>query len=121
MLCNVKIKGAEDAEEVSSQGELTFTNNGFDLKYTIAGDNCALTARGSTVTQSRRGSTNMDITFAKGKNTICMLLSGELTGSIPVKTTALNVVKREDGVAVTMEYFLGGAKIFLSLTAVVIH
>lgn len=120
MLCNVTIKGAEDAEEVNTQGELTFTNNGFDLNYSIAGDSCILTARGSTITQSRRGSVNTDITFAKGKNTICMLLSGELTGSIPVKTTALDVTKREDGVVITMEYLLGGAKIFLSLTAVVI-
>lgn len=117
MLCNVTIKGAEDAEEVYSEGELTYVNNGFDLNYFIAGDRCALSVRGATVTQSRRGSINTDITFAKGKNTICMLISGELTGGIPVKTTALDVVKAEDGVSVTMIYFLGGAKIFLSLTA----
>lgn len=121
MRCNVKIKGAEDAEEVSSFGELTFTNGGFNLNYSIAGDRCVLTACGTTITQSRRGSTDMDITFAKGKNTVCMLLSGELTGSIPVKTTALSISKREDEVSVVMEYLLGGAKIFLSLTAVVIH
>lgn len=120
MLCNVTIKGSKDAEEINSKGELTFTNNGFDLNYSIAGDRCLLSARGTTVTQSRRGSVEMDITFAKGKNTICMLLSGELTGGIPVKTTALDIVKAEDGVSVTIEYFLGGAKIFLSLTAFVI-
>ena len=120
MLCKVTIKGAEDAEEVHSKGELTFTKNGFDLNYSISGDNCVLSVRGTTVTQSRRGNVNTDITFVKGKNTICMLLSGELTGSIPVKTTDLNVAKGEDGVAVTMQYFLGGAKIFLSLTAFVI-
>lgn len=117
MLCKVTIKGAEDADEVCSTGELTFINNGFDLNYSIAGDNCALSVRGATVTQSRRGSINTDITFVKGKNTICMLLSGELTGSIPVKTTALNIVKGKNGVSLTMQYFLGGAKIFLSLTA----
>lgn len=120
MLCNVKLKGAEDTEEVSSQGELTLTDNGFDLRYSIAGDSCILSARGATLTQSRRGSINTDITFVKGKNTICMLISGELTGSIPVKTTALNVKKHENGVSVAMEYFLGGAKIFLSLTAVTV-
>lgn len=119
MLCNVKIKGAEDAEEINSSGELAFVKNGFDLNYFISGDSCALSVRGATVTQSRRGSLNTDITFVKGKNTICMLLSGELTGSIPVKTTALDIVQGEDGVAVTMEYFLGGAKIYLSLTALV--
>lgn len=120
MLCNVKIKGAEDAEEVSSEGELNFVKNGFDLDYHIAGDNCALSVRGATVTQSRRGSFNTDITFVKGKNTICMLLSGELTGSIPVKTTALDITCGEDGVSVTMEYFLGGIKIYLSLKALVV-
>lgn len=117
MLCNVTIKGAEDAEEVQSSGELTFVKNGFDLNYFIAGDSCALSCRGATVTQSRRGNLNTDITFVKGKNTICMLLSGELTGSVPVKTTQLNVQKSEDGVALTMEYYLGGAKIYLSLAA----
>lgn len=120
MLCNVTVKGSKDAEEVHSTGELSFTNNGFDLNYSIAGDSCAFSVRGTTVTQSRRGSINTDITFVNGKNTICMLLSGELTGSIPVKTTDLNVIKGEDGVAVTLQYFLGGAKIFLSLTAFVI-
>lgn len=117
MLCNVKIKGAEDAEEVSSEGELTFVKNGFDLNYYISGDNCAMSVRGNTVTHSRRGNFNTDITFAKGKNTVCMLLSGELTGSIPVKTTALDITCGEDKVAVTMQYFLGGAKIYLSLKA----
>ena len=121
MLCNVYIKGAEDAEEINSPGELTFVNNGFDLNYSITGDSCAFSVRGTTVTQSRRGSVNTDITFVKGKNTICMLLSGELTGSIPVKTTALDIIKNDDGVAVIIEYFLGGAKIYLSLTAIIAH
>ena len=120
MLCKVTLKGAEDAEEVHSKGELTYVKNGFDLNYQISGDRCALSVRGTTVTQSRRGNVNTDITFVKGKNTVCMLLSGELTGSIPVKTTALDIIKGEDGVSVTMQYFLGGAKIFLSLTAFVI-
>lgn len=121
MLCKVIIKGAEDAEEVYSEGELSFTNNGFDLDYFIADDRCSFSVRGATVTQSRRGNVNTDITFVKGKNTICMLLSGELTGSIPVKTTALDIIKGEDGVSVTIQYFLGGAKIYLSLTAVLIR
>lgn len=120
MLCNVTIKGAKDAEEVYSEGELTYVKNGFDLNYTIAGDRCSFSVRGITATQSRRGNVNTDITFVKGKNTICMLLSGELTGSVPVKTIALDVIKAEDGVSVTIEYFLGGAKIFLSLTAFVV-
>lgn len=120
MLCKVTIKGAEDAEEVYSDGELSFTNNGFDLDYFIAGDRCSFSVRGATATQSRRGKVNTDITFVKGKNTVCMLLSGELTGSIPVKTTDLNIVKGEDGVSVTIQYFLGGAKIYLSLTAIAI-
>lgn len=120
MLCNVKIRGAEDAEEVTSQGELTFVKNGFDLNYFIDGDSCALSVRGTTVTQSRRGGLNTDITFVKGKNTICMLLSGELTGSIPVKTTFLNIEQGDGGAAITMEYFLGGAKIYLSLSAAVL-
>ena len=119
MLCNVKIKGAYDAEEVSSEGELEFVKNGFDLTYRIAGDNCTLSVRGSTVTQSRRGNFNTDITFVKGKNTVCMLLSGELTGSVPVKTTALEIVKGEYGVSVKMEYYLGGSKIYLSLIALI--
>ena len=118
MLCKVMIKGAYDAEEVSSDGELTFVDNGFDLNYHITGDKCILSVRGATVTQSRRGNFNTDITFVKGKNTVCMLLSGELTGSVPVKTTALDINCGENGVSVTMEYFLGGSKIYLSLKAV---
>lgn len=117
MLCNVSIKGAEGSEEVTCQGELDFVKNGFDLTYKIAEDRCVLSLRGGTVTQSRRGSIDTDITFAKGKNTICMLLSGELTGSIPVKTVGLDVITGDNGVALTIEYFLGGAKIILNLTA----
>lgn len=118
MLCNVKISGSKDAEEVISSGELEFNGKGFDLRYEIAGDSCFLSARGSTVTQSRRGNVNTDITFKKGSDTVCMLLSGELTGSVPVKTVYLKTDVDEDGVAVAIDYFLGGAKIFLRLTAV---
>ena len=117
MLCDVTISGSKDAEKIRSKGELTYYDNGFELRYKIAEDRCVLTARGSTVTQSRRGDINTDITFNKGKSTVCMLLSGELTGSIPVRTCDLKIVKGECGVNVSIDYFLGGAKILLRLTA----
>ena len=117
MLCDVTISGSKDAEKIICMGELEFDNKGFELRYNIAEDRCVLTARASTVTQSRRGDINTDITFTKGRDTVCMLLSGELTGSIPVKTTYLKIDKAADGVAVAIDYFLGGAKILLRLTA----
>lgn len=117
MICKVTLKGADDTETVYSEGDIEFTPNGFDLSYFISNDRCVLSARGATVTQSRRGEVNTDITFAKGKSTICMLLSGELTGSIPVETTDLDIIKGSKGVQVKIDYFLGGAKIKLRLTA----
>lgn len=117
MLCEVSINGSEDAEPIRCIGELTLDNKGFELRYNMAEDRCVLTARGSTVTQSRRGDVNTDITFTKGRDTVCMLLSGELTGSIPVRTIRLNADRSEDGVAIAIDYFLGGAKILLRLTA----
>lgn len=119
MHCKVTIYGSKDAEAVFSEGELTYFKSGFELKYFIGEDRCSLVANGGTVTQSRRGKANLDITFSKGKNTVCMLLSGELTGSIPVKTTALEVLQNESGAEVYIEYFLGGAEIILRLTATV--
>lgn len=119
MICQVTIVGSKGAGEVVTSGELTFDKYGFELKYEIDGDRCVLSAYRSTVTQSRRGNFNTDITFSKGKDTVCMLLSGELTGSIPVKTTRLDILKSEYGVTVSIDYFLGGAKINLRLSAVV--
>lgn len=118
MKCKVTVGGADAAPPVVSEGELSFSPRGFDLDYFIAGDRCLMSARGGVITQSRRGDFNCDITFARGKNTVCMLLSGELTGSVPVKTEKLEVCKSENGVAVELEYYLGGAKILLSLKAV---
>ncbi len=119
MLCNVTIYGSKDAAPVFSQGELNFDNSGFELKYKIGEDRCTLCANGSTITQSRRGGANMDITFSKGKNTVCVLLSGELTGSVPVKTDELKIFKSHSGVEIYIEYYLGGAKINLRLAATV--
>ena len=118
MNCKVTISGAE-GENVTSFGDLSYSKNGFCLAYKIAGDSCVLSVCGGTVTQSRRGSVNTDITFSKGKNTICMLLSGELTGSIPVKTVDLYAVKTDSGAIVKIVYFLGGVKINLNLSAVI--
>lgn len=121
MNCKVTIYGSKDAEAVFSEGELKFYESGFELNYKIGEDRCSLVANGGTVTQSRRGSINTDITFSKGKNTVCMLLSGELTGSIPVKTTALEVIKNQNGAEVYIDYFLGGARIILKLTAFILR
>ena len=46
-----------------------------------------------------------------------MLLSGELTGSVPVKTVELYAERTEKGAAVKIVYFLGGGKIRLNLSA----
>ncbi len=119
MNCKVTIYGSNDSGAVHSDGELRFCGSGFELKYFIGEDRCSLVAAGGTVTQSRRGEVDMDITFAKGKNTVCMLLSGELTGSIPVRTEALVIRKSEAGVDVYIDYFLGGAKINLRLSAAI--
>lgn len=120
MNCKVVISGATDAETVKTSGDLvpeTGGRAGFRLTYTINGDNCLLVCRGSTVTQSRRGRVNTDITFARGKNTVCMLLSGELTGSVPVKTLRLESSLTEQGAELVIDYFLGGAQISLRLWA----
>ena len=119
MNCKVTIYGSTDADAVFSDGELKFYKNGFELKYHIGDDRCSLAANGGTVTQSRRGDVNTDITFSKGKNTVCMLLSGELTGSIPVQTNCLEVTADSRGAEVYIDYYLGGARINLKLTAVI--
>lgn len=120
MYCNVTIKGAEGTGDIFSPGDITFTDNGFYLTYSIAKDKCVLSARGSTITQSRRGKLNTDITFVKNKRTVCMLLSGELTGDIPVNTLSLNIEKGEWGVKVNIVYMLAGAKIDLRLAALIL-
>lgn len=119
MNCKVTIYGSRDADAVFSDGELVFDGRGFELKYNIGEDRCCLSYSGGTVTQSRRGNVNTDITFARGKNTICMLLSGELTGGVPVKTEFLSVVQSDGGVEVYIDYYLGGARINLNLSAVI--
>lgn len=116
MKCKIKICGA-DGKVFTSLGTLEYSADGFDIHYFIEGDRCVLSSRGTTVTQSRRGSVNSDITFSKNSETVCMLLSGELTGSIPIKTVELHAARMEKGAAVEIVYFLGGGKINLNLTA----
>ncbi len=120
MNCKVKIYGPRDVEPVFSDGELIFDDRGFELRYFIGEDRCSLSASGGVVTQSRRGNADMDITFSKGKNTVCMLLSGELTGGIPVKTNELSITKSGRGVEVYIDYFLGGANRILNVSAEII-
>lgn len=117
MNCNVFLHGAEGSPGVLTEGELEIYGNGFYLKYTIDGDDCALHAKGGTVTQSRRGRVNTDITFRRGKRTVCMLLSGELTGSIPVDTGEMEVVTGGHGAELFINYRLGGAAVQLNLKA----
>ncbi len=116
MNCKITICGA-DGKIFTSFGSLEYTDVGFDIDYSIDGDRCVLSSRGTTVTQSRRGAVNNDITFSENSETVCMLLSGELTGSIPVKTVELYVERTEKGAAVKIIYFLGGGKIRLNLSA----
>ncbi len=116
MNCKITICGA-DGKIFTSFGSLEYTDVGFDIDYSIDGDRCFLSSRGTTVTQSRRGAVNNDITFSKNSETVCMLLSGELTGSVPVKTVELYAERTEKGAAVKIVYFLGGGKIRLNLSA----
>ena len=116
MKCYVTIRGSRDSEEVRSDGEITFDDRGFEVKYSILGDRCSFAVRGNAVTQSRRG-VNTDITFVEGRDTVCMLLSGELTGSIPVKTVLLEILSTATERTVNIDYYLGGAEINLRLTA----
>ena len=116
MNCKVLIDGAEDAGKVVSEGDLTVDERGFTLAYTIDGDNCLLTGRGGTVTQSRRGSLNTDATFVKGRRTAFVLSGGELSGEIPLITRSMEV-SVQGGLKLNIEYELGGAKINLRLTA----
>ena len=117
MNCKVTICGA-DGESVTSSGDLQYCKYGFDIAYKISEDNCILSVRGGTITQSRKGSVNTDITFSKGKSTTCMLFSDGLTGNIPVKTLDLYAAKTENGAVVKITYFLDGTKISLNLSAV---
>lgn len=116
MNCKITICGA-DGKIFTSFGSLEYTDVGFDIDYSIDGDRCVLSSRGTTVTQSRRGAVNNDITFSENSETVCMLLSGELTGSVPVKTVELYAERTEKGAAVKIVYFLGGGKIRLNLSA----
>lgn len=117
MNCNVFLSGSADVPAVVTEGDLEICGSGFYLTYTLGGDNCALSAKRGVVTQSRRGGVNTDITFVRGKNSVCMLLSGELTGSVPVYTSALEIKTGERGAELFIDYRLGGAHINLNLSA----
>lgn len=118
MVCDVIVWGA-DGGDIRSVGELVYTASGFDLDYTMGGDNCRFSVRGDSVSQSRRGNVNTELSFRRDRETACILLTGELTGSIPVKTVSLDIVCGEEGVSADIVYYLGGAKINLKLSAVI--
>lgn len=115
MRCKVNLTGSKDAQPVVCHGEYEYSGGAFELKYDIYGDSCLLTYRGGRITQSRRGEVNTDITFKQGAKTVCMLLSGELTGSVPVETLNLAVSASSGGADVRIDYYLGGALINLRL------
>ena len=116
MKCEVVVNGA-DGRKSTSAGEIEIYNDGFDLDYFISDDRCRTSVRNGVMTYSRRGNTDIDLTLARGRNTVCVLLSGELTGNVPVRTVYLDWSCDGVSAAVKAEYYLGGARITVDIAA----
>lgn len=118
MNCKVTITGA--GNPTVSQGALFYTDAGFSLDYLFEGDRCRLFVSHGTVTLSRRGSFDYDVTFKEGEETACVLHCGGLSGSVPVKTLFLSASKTGDRADVKLKYLLGGEKTEINLSASVV-
>ena len=116
MNCKITLKGSDDVGAVECAGDLEITPDGFELKYPLDGDSCVISCRNGTITQTRRGSLDIDVTFVKGRRTVCVIGGGELSGEIPVETQTLKYTT-EGGLKVNIIYELGGATVNLNLNA----
>ncbi len=115
MNCKVTISNAEIP--VVSQGTLTFTEKGFNIRYVTDGDGCDFSYFEGTAFQTRKGEFGFDVSFREGEETACVLRSGGFSGSVPVKTLRLSVSVTARGALVELKYLLGGEARELSLSA----
>lgn len=116
MKCFVTIDSGK-AGVVSSAGELCANAEGFELFYTIDGDECFLNCSGGVLTQKRRGKVDLKMIFAQGKHTQCYLGEGGLSGAFTVFTDRLRVRSDEKSAEVLLGYILGKEKFNLRISA----
>lgn len=117
MKCKIYIKGAKEGGEILTYGDLIPSPVGFTVNYAIDGDECSVKYDGKLISQTRRGALDIDITFKKGKTTVCRLYSGELSGETPVFTNELDAAVTKDGARLYVDYLFCGEAVKLIFSA----
>lgn len=117
MRCRVTVFGVVQEAKYISDGELEFTDGGFELKYFVDGDNCTLCYDGKTLCQSRRGEVSLDLTFEEGRETNCTLGEGGLCGEFTIFTKDISVEKTDGKLNIKLKYDCGGETNNFYLTA----
>lgn len=120
MKCAVTINNGID-ENITSEGQLSFSEDGFGLFYEIYKDRCILRFSNGELTQARRGNVELKLIFSEGKETLCTLGSGDLSGTFPVFTEKLSVQKDENGVSVFLSYVCADENKILDIKAEIIR
>ena len=113
--CKITLSSAES--EIVVFGEMALTANGFKLFYKLDGDGCEAAYESGIFTQTRSGSFNMTVRFCENADSECVIKEGGLSGAIGVFTKKLSADIKSNGVAVYINYELGGEQKTLKLTA----
>lgn len=122
MQCKVIIRsaGGNWTDEVKSLGDFKKTEDGYEISYKIAEDSCIIKIDKNSVVQRRKGDTNVEISFCKGKKTECKISTGGFSGGYEVITESVVHSLKKGGFRLELKYINGleREKIRLTLTAV---
>lgn len=118
MKCKILINSSGEGWDDSLQdvGEFIKTEKGCEIHYKIADDECLICIEENTVTQTRRGDTNVDISFRMGKTTQCKISTGGFSGGYAVFTEELSYSLKKGGLRLKITYLNGDDKERINLT-----
>lgn len=112
----IKSEGGNWTDCKTSRGTLIKDGNGVKITYSLDGDECTLTVKGSVVSQERKGAQNVAITFEEGKRTLCTIGCGGFCGSFDILTRKINVNSSKEEFRLSLEYLNGSDNELIRLT-----
>jgi hypothetical protein len=112
MNCKIKISSSGNGwkDNRSCDGTYHLGEGMFSLEYTLDGDKCRFVCTPDEAFQTRSGSVTINISFLKGRQTECVLLSSQGTGGYRVYTKQLTYRAEENGAVAELVYLSGEDK-----------
>ena len=103
----IRLSSRQNGENFISECEGAVEECGGETKfvYPLNGDGCELTVRADgSVTQTRRGSINIEMEFVRGEKTFCRISDGAFCGEFPVFCESAEFAKDEKGYNLKLRY-----------------